>query len=101
MGLPYTTYIGYENGTRKLSGEKLRQFAEYYGVTTDYILGVTDEKNPATVNDENDVSSNDSDIDELEDYAIELFRKLNIESKVDAIIRLQSLLQHQSTQDAQ
>ena len=99
MGLAYTTYVGYENGTRKLSGDKLKKFAEYYGVTTDYILGVTDEKNPAAGSDEIDVSSDGTDMDELEYYAQALFRKLNIEGKIDAITRLKSLLQQQESRD--
>ena len=97
MGLAYTTYVGYENGTRNLSGDKLKKFAEYYGVTTDYILGVTDEKNPATESDGTQESV--PNIDEYEFYARDLFRKLNIKGKIEAINRLQSLLQQQESQD--
>jgi transcriptional regulator with XRE-family HTH domain len=37
-------YYALENGNRKLTEEYLSKFSDYYGVTTDYILGRT--KNP-------------------------------------------------------
>lgn len=39
-GIPYTTYIKYESGERKdLSMAALCKLADFYGVTTDYLLG--------------------------------------------------------------
>ena len=35
-------YSMYENGKRQLSCQGLIQLAEYYGVTTDYLLGLSD-----------------------------------------------------------
>lgn len=96
LGLPYTTYVSYEKGERKLNGKKLTLFANYYGVTTDYLLGITDEKTPATESDESEI---DEPIDELEAYAKKLFMQLNIGNKIDAINELQSLLRQQQAQD--
>lgn len=39
-------YGHYENGTRALPLESLIKLAELYNVSTDYILGLTDEKKP-------------------------------------------------------
>ena len=39
MGLKLGTYRNYEQGLRELNGETLIRFAEYYQVSTDYILG--------------------------------------------------------------
>ena len=39
MGLKLGTYRNYEQGVRELNGETLIRFAEYYQVSTDYILG--------------------------------------------------------------
>lgn len=39
------TYGRYENGTRKLSIEDLIKLAQYYNVTTDYILGLSNDIN--------------------------------------------------------
>ena len=36
----------YENGTRSLPLEVLIKLAGLYNVSTDYILGITDEKDP-------------------------------------------------------
>lgn len=98
LGMPYTTYVGYEKGTRKLNDQVLKQFASYYGVTTDYILGVTDEKNPAT---ESDGTKQEPVIDELESYARSLFQQLNLEGKIEAINQLKSLRQTQAIRDGQ
>ncbi len=39
-GIPYTTYIKYESGERKdVSMYALCKLADFYGVTTDYLLG--------------------------------------------------------------
>ena len=39
------TYSQYENGQRQLPIECLIALARYYHVSTDYILGLTDEEN--------------------------------------------------------
>ena len=46
-GIPYTTYIKYESGERKdLSMVALCKLADFYGVTTDYLLGREPAVNP-------------------------------------------------------
>ena len=40
------TYSQYENGQRQLPIEALVALAKFYGTTTDYILGLTDEQSP-------------------------------------------------------
>lgn len=40
------TYSQYENGQRQLPIECLIALARFYQVSTDYILGLTDEKEP-------------------------------------------------------
>ena len=40
------TYSQYENGHRQIPIEFLRRLAKFYGVSTDYILELTDERNP-------------------------------------------------------
>lgn len=41
IGLPYTTYVNYEKGTREPSSETLILIADYYGTTVDYLIGKT------------------------------------------------------------
>lgn len=40
------TYSQYENGQRQLPIEYLIALAKFYGTSTDYILGLTDERKP-------------------------------------------------------
>lgn len=40
------TYSQYENGHRELPIETLIALAKFFGTSTDYILGLTDEKKP-------------------------------------------------------
>lgn len=41
-----STYSQYENGQRQLPIEVLVKLAYYYDTSTDYLLGITDEKKP-------------------------------------------------------
>lgn len=45
-GIPYTTYTKYEYGERELGLGSLQKLADFYGVTTDYLLGRPDAKQP-------------------------------------------------------
>lgn len=40
-----STISAYENNTRKPNLEILLEFAKFYGVTIDYLLGISDERN--------------------------------------------------------
>lgn len=42
LNLPYTTYVNYEKGAREPNSEQLLLIAKYFGVTTDYLIGLTD-----------------------------------------------------------
>ena len=39
LGLPYTTYVSYEKGEREPDYEMLMKFANFFNVSTDYLLG--------------------------------------------------------------
>ena len=45
LHIKQNTYSQYENGQRQLPIDILIKLAEYYGVSTDYILGLTKNKN--------------------------------------------------------
>jgi len=40
------TYSGYENGSRNIPVQCVAQLAKFYKTSTDYLLGLTDEKLP-------------------------------------------------------
>lgn len=44
IGIKERAYMTYEYGQRDVSTELLQKFADYFGVTTDYLLGRPDEK---------------------------------------------------------
>ncbi len=50
LHIKQNTYSQYENGQRSLPLDVLIKLAEYFGTSTDYILGLTDEKTPYTRN---------------------------------------------------
>lgn len=55
LNLPYTTYVNYEKGTREPNSEQLLLIAKYFGVTTDYLIGLTDIAFPSSNNITNDI----------------------------------------------
>ena len=46
LGIPTRTYGNYEMGVRNVPLDVLMEIAQYYGVSTDYLLGLTDVKKP-------------------------------------------------------
>lgn len=42
LGMPYTTYVNYEKGTREPNSETLILLARFFGTTIDNLLGKTD-----------------------------------------------------------
>jgi len=42
LGMPYTTYVNYEKGTREPNSETLIQLANFFGTSIDYLLGKND-----------------------------------------------------------
>jgi transcriptional regulator with XRE-family HTH domain len=66
LGLSNSTLSGYERDYRKPDPEQIRQFAELYEVSTDYLLGRDDQ--PNTTNEVND-ELNEKEIAELERIA--------------------------------
>ncbi len=46
LHIKQNTYSQYENGQRQLPVNVLISLAKYYGTSTDYILGLTDNQEP-------------------------------------------------------
>lgn len=49
LGMPYTTYVNYEKGTREPNSETLIALAEFYGVSIDYLLCKTSVSNGTAI----------------------------------------------------
>ena len=46
LGMSQTGYSKYETGENDIPTSILIKLAEFYNTSTDYILGITDERNP-------------------------------------------------------
>ncbi|MBQ7836214.1 MAG: helix-turn-helix transcriptional regulator [Clostridia bacterium] len=46
LNIKQNTYSQYENGQRQIPLDLLVKIAKYYNTSTDYLLGLTDEKKP-------------------------------------------------------
>ena len=57
FGVAESTISLYENEKRKVDTDMLIKFANYFNVSTDYLLGITDERNPSL--DNNDIGFDD------------------------------------------
>lgn len=51
LDIPYTTYNGYESGNRYPNYQKLKDIAKKLEVSTDYLLGTSNEKSGKTKSD--------------------------------------------------
>lgn len=46
LNMAQTTYSGYETGNRNIPNDLLIKLALFYETSTDYILGITNERKP-------------------------------------------------------
>ncbi len=58
LGTSKQTYGRYENGTRKLSIEDLKKLCEFYNVSADYIIGLTNITKPHWTTKNNNITFN-------------------------------------------
>ena len=56
LGVSRSTYAGWENGLDAIILPKLNDFCNYYGVSLDYICGLTNTKKYDVINDKIDKS---------------------------------------------
>lgn len=71
-GIPYPTYLKYEYGERELGLSALQKLADFYGVTTDRLLG----REPAPELEDLSTVVKNSGVEELEDILIRRYLEL-------------------------
>ena len=76
LGVSRPTYTRYENGEREPDYKTLSNLAQYFDVSVDYLLGLTDQKKPVA-NDEQKLSTN-------EKLILKLYDSLDEKSKAKA-----------------
>lgn len=72
IGIKERAYLTYEYGQRDVSTELLQKFADFYGVTTDYLLG----REPAPEREDLSTVVKNSSVEELEDILIRRYLEL-------------------------
>ena len=72
IGIKERAYLTYEYGQRDVSTELLQTFADFYGVTTDYLLG----REPAPEREDLSTVVKNSGVEELEDILIRRYPEL-------------------------
>lgn len=82
LGINYSTYSGYKTGKRKPKPSQLQQLANFFGVTTDYLLetGSTIETKGATIS-----------LSKGELHLIRAYRELNTAGRAAAVATVEAL----------
>ena len=83
-----TTYGKYELGHREPNADTIKQLAEYFGVTTDYLLGSADDPAPA---DAKKVAEGEITFDDFEFALYGEVRELNDEEKAELLKNAQRM----------
>ncbi len=73
IGMKYTTYYGYETGAREPGADFIKDMAEMFGVTTDYILG----RDTTTVSTQISPSCSQKNLNANEQKMIKKYRTLD------------------------
>lgn len=70
-----TTYAMYEQGNREPDYETLKRIAKFHGVTTDYLLGTSEDKNPKSLTNEETALYKQAGISDIEYNNLDAYQK--------------------------
>lgn len=77
LGITRPAYTAYERGTREPDYESLQKLANFFGVSTDYLLGVTDNPNSdISIAHDGGIKYEDEDEREFIEQQLEQYRKM-------------------------
>lgn len=79
IGIKYTTYYGYETGTREPGSDTVTALCNYFGCTADYLLGLSDDPNGHRPEKEKAPASTEAETREItREMSIELLKALGL-----------------------
>ena len=84
LGIPYTTYVNYEKGTREPNSEMLISLANFYSVSIDYLIGRDENCREKTKADSNKKECEHIYEDKTLNYSTEERKLLNKYRALDA-----------------
>lgn len=92
-GVSYSAYQKYELGIREIGAKALEKLADFYGVTTDYLLGRETETVP-----ENDLVSvvKNNNVQTLEEILIRNYLKLDNDQRQNVLDFLRRVIQEEA-----
>ena len=79
LNFGYTAIANYESGRNQPSLDTVKKIAQYFGVTVDYLIGVSDYPRR-----ENDITDKEAEL-------LGIFRKINEDEK-DALLKIVNLM---------
>lgn len=94
-GIPMRTYQNYEYCEREIGADALRKLADFYGVTTDYLLGRPDAEPPA------DPFDNLQTVEEMEADLMKRWLELKPESRMAFMQLLRDVVDADNARKAQ
>lgn len=82
LGMPQSTYAGYETGTRKIPLSLIKEFSKFYQVSPDELIGKEVEKNSNTIDSRLNIESySEDELNEILNYAEYIKSKRQIKTK--------------------
>ena len=113
FGVARNSIFSYETGRRIPDIEVLKSYAEYFGVTSDYLLGLSDNRTPETAAIGGKLGLSDEAILKLKDYAetakdpmkasgtsLSVLRNWKVEGYIEALKVINTLIQNLSLLNA-
>ncbi len=92
LGVARTTVSNWENGNRKPDFDTLTKISKILSSTTDYLLGVSDIRNPNQINEPINYKEESTDLNKISKYAQDLTEsdQATVLSVIEAIRRTKS-----------
>lgn len=93
LNLPYNTYVNYEKGLREVNSEILIIMSRYFGVSPDYLMGLSDDKTPDNTPLEKSNAPPDLDVDDL--FVLDKYKRLSVQNRYEILKLMDEMWEEQ------